>query len=239
MLIPFCLWMKILLMELAFESHRSVGQTKIDGLGLSTCHQYRHYLENKNATFNREIELLQRIMTTQVALCFSEALALSAGGGPVAFEKRMRLCNLQLLPFERAGKALIKTQELSLKAFIASFNNQFKELLDDNRIDSKLEYRIPKVHTTLSALKRKALSLSHQSSENIIARFGRRRHWPRIWIANHPQFSHEFSIKIKNHMRSYAFEDGLSLKTSSYKMIQESDCSLIEKKLGYQYEVKR
>lgn len=239
MLIPLCLWMKILLMELAFESHRSVGQTKIDALGLSTCHQYRHYLENKNAAFNRKIELQQNLMTTQVALCFSEALALSAIGGPVAFEKRMRLCNLQLLPFEMAGKALIKTQEMSLRAFIASYESRFRKLIADNRIDSELHYRIPKAHAAVSALKRKALSLSHQSSENIIASFGRKRHWPRIWIANHPAFSHEFSIKIKNNMLSYGFEDGLSLKTSSYKTIQESDCSLIEKKPGYRYEVKR
>ena len=239
MLIPFCLWMKILFMELAFESRQSMGQTKIDALGLSTCHQFRRYLENKNAAFNHKIELQQNLMSTQVALCTAEALSLSAIGGPPAYQARMRLCNQQLIYFEKIGKALTTIQEMSLRAFILSQRFKFDALKFNNRLDSKLRYQIPQVQAAVAGLKRKPLSFGHQASESFIAGFGQRRYWPRTWIAKPPQFSHEFSVWIQKDLMILSFKGNLSMEIWSSKKIQESACSLIEKKPGYQYEVKR
>ncbi len=179
------------------------------------------------------------MMSAQVAQCLVEALALSAATKGSAFAIRMRLCNLQLVPLELSGKKFIKTQEVSLTIFMTSLRLEAHRLIRLNQLEQGISSHMPQAPDSFVGLRRADLKSWHQSAEDLIAQFGSRRLWPRMWTADPDVFSSKFYIEIKKALSVDRFQPELNLSSDRTKLFQNSFCFLKETKEAYQYEVQR
>lgn len=237
--IPLFLYLGLHLMEAGFELRKTQGQTKIDALSLSLCHRLRAHMEETNKSWNDRIEALQVKMNTLVASCLVSAATLSLTGGPSAFAAHMRLCNLQLSPLSIEGKAFQAFQEVALHTHIRDLKKFSKELAQRNQLEDAYKVQGLNFLALRSALKRDELDSLSKSFENLIARFGKRQAWPRVWVARKSIFPLIFRIESQHSPKTWV--SWTDIENEHWKPIAElkSECWLEEVVKAKKYEVKR